>query len=201
MENGKGRGAGQHRDGSSSRWCLIESDPGVFTELVEKVGVKDIEFEEVLGVDEESFQQLRNRNQKLYGFIFLFNWTKDSARSNQETSRENNTREADVLMQDDSNGIVECPPDLFFAKQVSQKIFSEYISFQSVHRGLAAYACEGTGYGYVYLHAYVWMHASPRVLATRPVLPCIDTQPAVLSFAMCRLYGRLCTLLLVAPLQ
>lgn len=124
MAKGKGEREGQHHRDSSSRWCLIESDPGVFTELVEKIGVKDIEFEEILGVDEESFQQLKHRNQKLYGFIFLFNWTKDSAHQGEssegggEASHDKDTLEADALMQDDSNGIVDCPPDLFFAKQV-----------------------------------------------------------------------------------
>ena len=37
-------------DGSPN-WCLIESDPGVFTELVEKCGTKNIAFEEVYDVD------------------------------------------------------------------------------------------------------------------------------------------------------
>ena len=34
-----------------SEWCLIESDPGVFTELVEKVGVKGPQFDEVFDMD------------------------------------------------------------------------------------------------------------------------------------------------------
>jgi len=75
-------------------WCTIESDPGVFTELIESWGVKNVEVEEVFSLDNPPTP---DSLQPIYGFIFLFKWT-------------NKPKTALTLTSYD--------PQLYFAKQV-----------------------------------------------------------------------------------
>ena len=79
----------------SNEWCTIESDPGVFSELIEGLGVKNISVEEIITMqDREYLSQL----EPIHGFIFLFRW------DNQKPYKPNRTNSS--------------VPSLFFAKQV-----------------------------------------------------------------------------------
>lgn len=54
----------------SDGWCTIESDPAVFTEIIESLGVEGLEVEELLGLDSEFFTALG----KVHGLVLLFKW-------------------------------------------------------------------------------------------------------------------------------
>ena len=74
-------------------WTTIESDPGVFTALIEQFGTTGVEFEELWSLDVLPPQS--------YGFIFLFKYTSAGTKS------------------DDGEAVVH-DPDVWFAKQTVQ---------------------------------------------------------------------------------
>lgn len=76
-----------------TEWCTIESDPGVFTELIKNIGVKGVQVEEILDID-----ALETSKEPVYGLIFLFKYMKNAGYT------------PNVLQYWDN--------DLFFAKQI-----------------------------------------------------------------------------------
>mmetsp|Transcript_16552 Transcript_16552/g.19172 ORF Transcript_16552/g.19172 Transcript_16552/m.19172 type:complete len:350 (+) Transcript_16552:115-1164(+) len=91
-----------------SDWCTIESDPGVFTSLIESFGVKNAQLAELWSMDDDSLSNLMNEHGEIYGLIFLFKW-----QSSTHTSGSSNNTSAKPMSDD------EIPHDLFFAKQVT----------------------------------------------------------------------------------
>lgn len=82
-----------------SGWCTIESDPGVFTELLSAIGVKNVQVEELYSLD----KSLISSHGQCYGLVFLFKY---------EKTTESRPREGNL---------VSPPPEtLFFANQTIQ---------------------------------------------------------------------------------
>ncbi|KAI9219767.1 hypothetical protein BC828DRAFT_385248 [Blastocladiella britannica] len=79
----------------NGNWTLIESDPGVFTELIRSLGVTGLEVEEIYDLD--SYQY--SGEGAIHGLIFLF--------------------KHDAAMSDSRSALPwDAVPDVFFAQQV-----------------------------------------------------------------------------------
>lgn len=86
----------------SDDWCTIESDPGVFSQLLTEIGCPSVQLEELWSLDDDSLMAL-NASGTLYGLIFLFQY--------QSTAK--NAAKNNVLSEE------QIPESLFFAHQVT----------------------------------------------------------------------------------
>jgi ubiquitin carboxyl-terminal hydrolase L5 len=77
-------------------WCTIESDPGVFSELIEHLGVKDVDVTEVYSFDAVETHQ----REGCMGFIYLFKYVPEDGPP--------------------VNAVVDAPEGMFFARQIVQ---------------------------------------------------------------------------------
>jgi len=95
----------------SSDWCTIESDPGVFTSLIESFGVKNAQLTELWSMDDDSLFNLKEEYGHVHGLIFLFKW-----QSNQNSSNKNDKDDGEVTGKPLASQ--DIPENLFFARQV-----------------------------------------------------------------------------------
>ncbi len=79
-----------------SGWCTIESDPGVFTELLSSIGVEDVQVEELYALDREQLSAIA----PLHGLVFLFRYGGEQSAFASGELR------------------TPCPDGVFFAQQV-----------------------------------------------------------------------------------
>ena len=108
---------------NSDDWCTIESDPGVFTSLVESFGTRNVEFSELWSLDDDSLSCLTSpidgiNDATVHGLIFLFKWQQQSSKSTSSSNDDGGDvgglkRGGEPLTGDD------VPPGLFFAKQTT----------------------------------------------------------------------------------
>ncbi|UMM16294.1 hypothetical protein L5515_013368 [Caenorhabditis briggsae] len=77
----------------AGNWCLIESDPGVFTEMLRGFAVDGLQVEELWSLDDDKALM-----KPVYGLIFLFKWRQG----------------------DEGAGVPSTKENIFFAQQVIQ---------------------------------------------------------------------------------
>ena len=78
-------------------WLELESDPGLFTLLLEDMGVPDVQVEEIYDLQAEKLIG-DSKGQDVLGFIFLFKWIEErrSRRKNIDENEYAHTLDRDV---------------------------------------------------------------------------------------------------------
>lgn len=85
----------------------VESDAGVFTSLVESLGVRDVQVEELLTLDAAELAAL----QPLYGVIFLFKYPSDAAAAATTTATTRTRTQATQVTPQTTTTTTPVPPD------------------------------------------------------------------------------------------
>lgn len=91
---------------NTTSWLELESDPGLFTLLVDDFGVKGVQVEEIYDLS-------KSLDNSIYGFIFLFKWIERRSRRSKLSGLEPNSNYVT-----DSNLVNK----MFFAHQVKSCI-------------------------------------------------------------------------------
>ena len=86
-------------------WLELESDPGLFTLLLEDFGVKGVQLEEIYDLQ-------KPLDGPVYGFIFLFRWIEE------RRSRRKIVDQTDIFVKDD-----DAINSIFFPKNNSNLYF------------------------------------------------------------------------------
>ncbi|XP_046905489.1 ubiquitin carboxyl-terminal hydrolase isozyme L5 isoform X1 [Hypomesus transpacificus] len=127
--------------GSAGEWCLMESDPGVFTELIKGFGCKGAQVEEIWSMEPENFENLK----PVHGLIFLFKWQpgEEPAGSIVQDSRLDNIFFAKQVINNACatqaivSVLLNCThPDMLLGETLTE--FREFsLSFDAAMKGLA----------------------------------------------------------------
>lgn len=72
----------------SDGWLELESDPGLFTLLIQDFGCKNVQVEEIYDLSKVGLIE-----DHVYGFIFLFKWTEERRSRQRQMFISNNTQQ------------------------------------------------------------------------------------------------------------
>lgn len=124
----------------SDGWLELESDPGLFTLLLEDFGCKDVQVEEIYDLQKRTLI-----DGPVYGFIFLFKWTEERRSrsrggafnlSQMSSSSSNTSSDTAVYVEDP-----EIVNKLFFANQIipnscaTHALLSVLLNCDKIHLG------------------------------------------------------------------
>lgn len=104
-------------------WLELESDPGLFTLLLEDFGVKGVQLEEIYDLQ-------KPLDSPVYGFIFLFRWIEE------RRSRRKIVDQTDIFVKDD-----DAINSIFFAQQMipnscaTHALLSILLNCSDIHLG------------------------------------------------------------------